>query len=153
MKEHPDECLTVSNNQLFCRACREELSLISSVVHNHVKSAKHQAGKKRLAAKEVHDIDIAEALKASDEVAHRVGETLPHSRQVYCVKVVTAFLWAAVPPNKLEHFRELLEEHAFRLSDRRHMSDIMPFVSSQEHTCIKEEISGQYVSVIFDGTT
>ena len=41
VKEHPDECLTVSNKQLFCRACREELSLISSVVHNHVKSAKH----------------------------------------------------------------------------------------------------------------
>ena len=30
VKENPDECLTVSNKQLFCRACREELSLISS---------------------------------------------------------------------------------------------------------------------------
>lgn len=69
------------------------------------------------------------------------------------VKVVTAFPRAAVPLYKLEHFRELLEEHAFPLSDRRHMSDIIPFVSSQEHTRIKEEISGQYVSVIFDGTT
>ena len=29
----------------------EELSLISSVVNNHVKSAKHQAGKKQLDAK------------------------------------------------------------------------------------------------------
>ena len=127
--------------------------LISSVVHNHVKSAKHQAGKKRLAAKEVHDIDIAEALKASDEVAHQVGETLPQDQRVYRVKVVTAFLQAAVPLNKLEHFRELLEEHAFCLSDRRHMSDIIPFVSLQEHTRIKEEISEQYVSVIFDSTT
>ena len=61
VKEHPGEYLTVSNKQLFCRACQEELSLINSVVHNHVKSVKHQAGKKRLAAKEVHDIDIAEA--------------------------------------------------------------------------------------------
>ena len=153
VKENPDECLTVSNKQLFCRACREELSLISSVVHNHVKSAKHQAGRKRLAAKEVHDIDIAAALKASDEVAHRVGETLPQDQRVYRVKVVTAFLWAAVPLNKLEHFRELLEEHAFRLSDRRHKSDIIPFISLQEHACIKEEISRQYVSVIYDGTT
>ena len=49
------------------------------MVHNHVKSAKHQAGKKRLAAKEVHDIDIAEALKASDEVAHRDPASRPAS--------------------------------------------------------------------------
>ena len=76
VKEHHDECLTVSNKQLFCRSCREELSLISRVVSNHVKSAKRLAGKKRLAAKEVHDIEIAEVLKASDEVAHRVSEIL-----------------------------------------------------------------------------
>ena len=63
VKENPKECLTVSNKQLFCKACWEELSLISCVVHNHVKSAKHQAGKKRLAAKEVNDTDIAEALR------------------------------------------------------------------------------------------
>ena len=50
VKEHHDECLTVSNKQLFCRACWEESSLISSVVCNHVKSAKHLAGKKRLTA-------------------------------------------------------------------------------------------------------
>ena len=74
-------------------------------------------------------------------------------QQVYHVKVVTAFLWAAVPLNKLEHFQELLEVHAFHLSDRRHMSDIIPFIFAQEHTRIKEEISGEYVSVIFDGTT
>ena len=101
----------------------------------------------------MHDIDIAEALKASDEVAHRVAETLPQDQRVYCVKIETAFLRAAVPLNKLEHFRKLLEEHAFCLSDRRHTSDIIPFISLQEHACIKEEISGQYVSVIFDGTT
>jgi len=35
VSEHPGEFLTVSNKQLLCRACREELSLIGSVVHNH----------------------------------------------------------------------------------------------------------------------
>lgn len=47
------------------------LSLINSVVRNHVKFAKHQAGKTRLAAKEVSEIAIAKALKTSDQVAHR----------------------------------------------------------------------------------
>ena len=90
--EHPGEYLTVSNKQLFCRAYREELSLISSVINNHVKSAKHLAGKKRLGSKDKTEHDIVEALKASDQVTHPVGETLPQDERVYRVKVVTAFL-------------------------------------------------------------
>ena len=113
--EHPDEFLTTSNKQLFCRACREELSLVSSVVSNHLKSAKHQAGKQRLARSEC---DIAEALAASDIDSHPVGETLPQDQRVYRIKVVMAFLQAGVPLNKLESSRELLEENAFRLTDR-----------------------------------
>ena len=151
--EHPNECLTTSNKQLFCRACREELSLVSSVVNNHLKPAKHQAGKQRLAAKEKSECDIAEALAASDKESHPVGETLPQDQRVYRVKVVMAFLRAGVPLNKIESFRELLEENAFRLSDRRHMSDIIPFISSQEQVRIKKEIGGKDLSVIFDGTT
>ena len=78
---------------------------------------------------------------------------VPDAQRVYRVKVVRTFLRAAVPLNKLDLFRDLLEEHAFRLTDRRHMSDIIPFIHDQEQDQIKAEISGQDVSVIFDGTT
>ena len=61
-----------------------------------------------------------------------------------------AFLRAGVPLSKMTNFRELLEENAFRLSDRRHMSDV---ISSQEQAKIKEELCGKDISVIFDGTT
>ena len=64
---------------------------------------------------------------------------------MYRVKVVMAFLRAGVPLNKIESFRELLEENTFHLSDRRHMSDIIPFISSQEQARIKEEIGGKYL--------
>ena len=67
---------------------------------------------------------------------------MPQDQCVYRIKVVMAFLRAGVPLNKIESFRELLEENAFCLSDRRHMSDI-----------IKEENGGKDLSVIFDGTT
>jgi hypothetical protein len=33
------------------------------------------------------------------------------------------------------------------------MSDIVPFIFSQEQSLIKEEIAGKDLSVIFDGTT
>ena len=35
----------------------------------------------------------------------------------------------------------------------RHMLDLIPFIQKQEVTKIKDEISGQYVSLLFDGTT
>ena len=58
-----------------------------------------------------------------------------------------------MPLSKLECFRELLEENALRVTDRRHMSDLIPFILQEEQTRIKNEIEGKCVSVIFDGTT
>ena len=72
---------------------------------------------------------------------------------MYRVKVLKTFLRAAVPLTKLEIFREILEENVYRLSDRRHMSDLVPLIISQEQADVKRELSGRPVSVIFDGTT
>ena len=52
VKKFPDEQLSVSAGKLFCKACREELSLKSSSLSNHLKSQKHQDGKRRLQRKE-----------------------------------------------------------------------------------------------------
>ena len=46
-----------------------------------------------------------------------------------------------------------MEENRYRLSDRRHMSDLVPFVAFQEREEVKREILGRAVSVVFDGTT
>lgn len=130
MREFAEEKLAVSNGKLFRTACCEELSL-KNVVASHVQSAKHKAGKARLVSKEAKERDIVDALALVDQQCHPVGETLPTER-VYRVKVVKIFLRAAVPLNKLDTFHELLEESAFRLTDRRHVSDFIPFVLSQE---------------------
>ena len=62
----PSESLTVSNGKLFCSACREELSLKKCIVTLHLQSTKHKSGKERLERKKKQDMDIAEALQASD---------------------------------------------------------------------------------------
>ena len=152
-REFPKECLTVSSNKLFCTTCREELSLRKNVIVSHVASTKHKNGKERLLLKETKERDIAEALQVHDEAVHPIGETLPEEQRVYRVKVLNTFLRAAVPLTKLEIFREILEENAYRLSDRRHMSDLVPLIISQEQADVKRELSGRPVSVIFDGTT
>jgi len=69
------------------------------------------------------------------------------------VKVVTTFLRAGVPLAKIDLFRDLLEEHAYSLSDRCGMCDMIPFIQSEEQQQIKTELEGEKVSVIFDGTT
>jgi len=124
-----------------------------SSVKNHIKSDKHHSGKEKLAGKEAHEQDIAKALKIHNDETHLKGETLPEQQQVFRMKVVTAFLSAAISLNKLEYFRDLLEEGAYRLMDRYHMSELVPFVLKQEQQQLRAEISGKFVSVIFDGTT
>ena len=53
----------------------------------------------------------------------------------------------------MDTFRDLLEENGYRLTDRRHLFDLLPFILKHEEEQICQEIAGKHVSVIFDGTT
>ena len=133
----------MSNRKMFCRACREEVSLTEvSSIRNHLKSEKHLDGKKKLAGREAREQDIANALRVHNAEETLKGETLPQQQHVYRVKVVTAFLHAAIPMNKLESFRDLLEEGGYRLTDH------VPFILKQEQLQLHTEISSKFVSVI-----
>ena len=142
VSELPNENLLIVN-------CSAELAGRKNVITNHIQSAKHQAGKSRLVSKEAKEKDIAEVLIATGQQRHPVRETLPLDHRIYRVKVVKTFIRAAVPLSKLEIFRELLQENAYRLTDCRHMSDLVPLVLSQEVAQI-EEIADRPIS---DGTT
>ncbi len=154
VNDFPGECLTVSGNgRLFCGACREEISLRKNIITNHISCKKHKASKEKLCSKAAREKDIASSLKAFDTEHHPVGETLPMEQRIFRLKVLKTFLKAAIPLTKLDVFRDLLEESAVRLTDRRHMSDLIPFLHSQEEEQIKSEISNKPLSIIFDGTT
>ena len=64
-----------------------------------------------------------------------------------------AFLRAGILISKLEYLRDILEENALRLTDTRHMLDLVPFVLEEEKSRIKREISGKFLSLVFDGTS
>ena len=123
VREYSTEPFVVSNNALFCRGCGEELCVKSSSIKNHCRSAKHLQGKERLEKQQSREQDIADALLAYNKEVHPRGETLPPNQLVFRVKVVRTFLKAGVPLRKIELFRDLLEETAFRLTDRRFMMD------------------------------
>lgn len=103
--------------------------------------------------KEAREKNIAHMLVQHNDETHLRGETLPEQQQVYRIKVVTAFLKAGVPLSKIESFRELLEENAYRLTDRRNMYDYVPFILKDEENRIRQEIEGKQLSIIFDGTS
>lgn len=153
VKEFPKEHFTQSAGKLFCNACREEVSLKRSIIIKHIDSNKHKLGKEALSKREARERDIVQALNAYDRTENPSGQTLPDSHRVYRVKVVTSFLKAGVPLSKLVHFREVLEQHAYKLADIRGMYDIIPFVLEEEQKRIKSEIQGKNISIIFDGTS
>ena len=97
--------------------------------------------------------DIADSLARHNSEVHLRGETLPMQQQVYRVKVVTAVLRAGIPLSKLDSFRDILEENAYRLTDCRHMFDHVPFILKEEEARLKNEVNGKHISVIFDGTS
>lgn len=124
-----------------------------NIITNHIACKKHKTSKEKVRTSKAKDQTIIDSLKIYDAEHHPVGETLPMSQRVYRLKVLKTFLRAAIPLTKLDPFRYLLEENAVRLTDRRHMSDLIPFLYSQERADIKTEIGERPLSVIFDGTT
>ena len=63
------------------------------------------------------------------------------------MKVVRSFLKAGVPLSKVSLFREILEETGYRLTDRRHLFDMIPFILKEEEAVIKNAIEGQHLGM------
>ena len=155
LTEFPGENFTVSksNGQLFCNACREEIALKKTIIETHVKTSKHASGKECLEKKEARERDIAKSLEEYDNQFHPKGESLSLAHRFYRVKVVRSFMKVGVPLNKIDCFRELLEEEAFSLTSSRHLSDFIDVIGKDERKKEKEEIEGRDASIIFDRTT
>ena len=64
-----------------------------------------------------------------------------------------SLLRAGIPLSKLSSLRDILEENSYKLTDRRHKFNLVPFVLKEEENRLKEEISGKNISVCFDGTS
>ena len=146
VKTFPDKTRTVSAEKLFCSACRVELSLKQSIIKNYKELCKHVRSKDALGKREIRERDIAQAMKEYYKNARPAGETPPEAQRVFRAKVVTAFFNAGTLLNKLDHFQEVLEEHAYKLVNCRGMYDLIPFVLADEQKHNKAEKH-------FDGTT
>ena len=95
--------------------------------------------------------DIASALQAHGEETH---QTLPEEQNIYRVRVIITLMKAGIPIGKLDcvKLRALLEENGYRLTDSRHLLDLVPFILKQEKDLLRSEVKGKKLSMVFDGT-
>ena len=87
-----------------------------------------------------------------DSRVHPVRETFPTSIFVYRVRTVTTFLKSGVALNKIDSFRDLLEENGCALSSSQHLREQIPPILCDERRRISEVIAQKPVSLIYDGT-
>ena len=99
------------------------------------------------------DQDITQSLRKYNDEIHARGETLPEYQLVFRVKVVKTFLLTGVLLSKAVDFCELLEETGYRLTDRRHLFDLIPFILAEEKQHIKLSIQRKHLCIILDGTS
>ena len=72
-------------------------------------------------------------LKRYDKEVNPVGETLPDSVCIFRIKiVVTSFMKAGIPINKVDCFHEVFEENAYRLTSSQNLRQLVPFIHNQE---------------------
>ena len=83
-----------------------------------------------------------------------LSSSVPVEESLRRIYVVTEFMKAGIPLNKINQLRPLLEEGTQRLTSLSHMASYVPFVLNAEQQTIREELKDQpYIVVIFDGST
>ena len=108
------------------RHIKINLTLVEEWHHiQTVQSMKHAQRKNQLTEKWSRECNISEAFKSYEQEVHPSGKTLSEVHKLWHVKVVTTFMKAGVPLAKVNHFRELLEENAYSLTDRRGICDLI----------------------------
>ena len=146
--------LHIKNNALHCSACPMYLCTKKSTVANHLASTKHKkavlrAEQNALKGKDVQH-DIEEYDKANPGAA---GSTLAMCVRKQRYEVAELFLAAGVPLHKLDMFRDFFRDLGLNLTSAHHMKEVVPQIVQAEERRVYSEISKQYVSFTFDGTS
>lgn len=81
VREFPGEQFELSNEKLFCLACREEVNLKKSCEKNHVQSAKHKDSKSKLERREKRE-QLKHRKSSTMSAMHEVKPLHCHSRYI-----------------------------------------------------------------------
>lgn len=158
VSEFPDNALTVAastrGKTLFCRCCKKELQNILGTIKTHISSERHKENLQRWVKRNKGDNQIATFLhehfkQHPDEKDSSVGEEV----QLFRWRVVEACLYSGVPMRQVDSLRELLERGGHALTSSEHLAKFIPKIEAFEFARIVNELKGQKVCLIYDGTT
>ena len=87
-----------------------------------------------MAQRKKRDVSIVDAMKKQDKEVHPVGELMSNNQHVYKVRVLKNFHKSGVPLNKIDDFRELLEEGGYCLTSAPNIWQLVPYVKVNDIT-------------------
>lgn len=144
----------VKRGAVFCRACKKNYPLIKSSLTAHTQCEKHQSAIRKLVEKTDVDAQIKTFLEDYfKEHPQEATATLSTDVHLYRYRVTEALLGNGIPLNKAYGLRPLLERSGVALTDPSHLASMIPRILEREKNLLKEEIKGQYITFVFDGTT
>ena len=151
--EYPKLHFALVNWKLRCNACSKIISEKKSSIEKHIKSKKHERGLSEIAKTKSESQTIMACLQRRDNREKACGSTLPAEMRLFRFEVVESFLSGGIASAKVDALRPLLEKYGHRLTNRAHLSELIPAVLENEKDKLKKELKGvQEASVIFDET-
>ena len=127
---------------------------IKGTIVKHLNTVKHRAKLIQFNAKTTEDLDLMTSLSEHfranpDEAGANVGV----HEQLYRFRVCQAFMFAGVALYKAGMLRSLLERSGHSCTGGNHLSQFIPEVEQREVDLIMDEVNGQYIHSMFDGTS
>ena len=152
--DNPNQSLKDAAGSLFCQCCKMTIQNIAQTIKIHVKSPAH-VEKYGLWLERNGDDEQLKVFLHDYFVAHpnEAFASVSQEDHVYRYRVVESMLANGVAINKVDGLRPLLERANNSLTASTHLKVYIPKIETREVEQLIQEISGQRVSIIFDGTT
>eukprot|EP01043_Picozoa_sp_COSAG02_P020195 COSAG02_NODE_990_length_15413_cov_24.707457_5_plen_753_part_00 len=154
VSQFPRHPFCVRGALLFCLACATAVNTKLSTVRNHIGSQRHVDNvvvyEERVSAGKAQQQFISDYYFANPTAP---GRSLPPTVQQQRLQVVKTFLGSGIPLLRAVFFRDFFRQLGLSLTSQSHFADIVPQVLAEENSILLQEISGQWLSIIYDGTS
>ena len=154
LQQFPGETFCKSAGVLFCRCCKQQLSLLKQTLVIHKQSGKHKSNKAQFLEQCKEDDEVKQILSEyflahpDEKQASLSPETL-----LYRWRVVETCMEHGVHLNKVDALRELLERGGERLTASKNLAQFIPKIAQREKDATMAEIKDERGCIIYDGTT
>lgn len=147
--------LVVEHGVLFCKACKFSPPNKSQSIKTHIFSPAHTAKLELWLRRRANDSKLAETLVDwAKEHPDLCGTSHVTADQlVFRYQVMEVIMASGTPPERISFFRNLLERSGISLGGVSNLKMFIPQIEKNEIKKLIGELSDEFVSTQFDGTT